>query len=308
LKKIAAQLRAQKPENELAYRFNRMGAWIELNQAPPTPNQGKSLVPPPPPHIKAALETLVQSNDWLNLLNAAETHAGNIILWLDPHRYAATAMSALGALFMKAKEELLMQVAILLKRLPTLPSTQFNDGTPFADPATQMWIESEVLPIMAGDGGGGGAKAASVLDEPLAAARDLAVKGDLGKALSVVREAAAAAPTPAVRFEGKLALAQLCMGASQWAIARSQLEGLTYEISSHNLTVWDPKLCASVYGALYQAIKAMNDERRPKGAQAAAPRAPGAPPAVPPEEELAERQAFEMLCRLDPTEALKLSK
>jgi len=305
LKKIAAQLRAQKPENELSYRLHRQGAWMELNAAPPAPNEGKSLVPPPPPHVRAALETLLQSNDWLNLLNASETHSGNFILWLDPHRFASTAMSALGALFMKAKEELLLQVAILLKRCPTLPNVAFNDGTPFADGATQMWIENEVLPVMAsGDGGGGGA-ASSALDEPLKEARDLAVKGDLGKALDVIRKAASAAPTPAERFRGKLAGAQLCLGASQWAVARSQFDGLTKEIELHHLASWDPTLCADVYAGLYQSIHALNEARKPKNPQAAAAR--GGAPAVPPEEAAAERAAFEMLCRLDPGEAVKLS-
>ncbi len=308
LKKIAAQLRSQKPEDELAYRFNRIGAWIELNKAPPAPNEGKSLVPPPPPHTRNALDTMLQSNDWLNLLNAAETQAGNHILWLDPHRLSATAMGALGALFVKAKEELLLQVAVLLKRCPTLPNLAFNDGTPFADGATKMWIENEVLPVMSAGGGGGGghAQAGGALAEPLKEARDLAVKGDLGKALEVVRLASSSAPTPAEAFRGRLAMGQLCLGASQWAIARSQLDGLVKEIERHNLTAWDPLLCAEVYSGLYQSIKAMNEARRPKTPQAAA--AAQGRPAVPPEEEAAEQAAFEMLCRLNPAEALKLSK
>jgi type VI secretion system protein VasJ len=308
LRKIAGQIRAGKPEDPLAYRLNRLGIWTELDSAPPAPNAGKTMVPPPPAHVRSALETMAGSNDWLKLLNAAELHAGNYMLWLDPHRYAATAMSALGALFMKAKEELLVQVAVVLKRVPNLPSLEFNDGTPFADAATQMWLEAEVIPIMEGDGGGGGGGDKSAIDEALDEARGLAMKGELGKALDAVASASASAITPAQRFKGKLASAQLCLGGGQAEIARSQLEGLTAEIDAHQLTEWDPKLCAEVYAGLYASLKSINDAKKPKTPQAQAAAAQGKGPTVPPEDLAAERRAFEMLCRLDPAEALKLAK
>ena len=78
--------------------------------------------------------------------------------------------------------------------------------------------------------------------------------GELGKAVDLIREAAEAAPTPADRFRGKLAVAQLCLGAGQHAIARSQLEGLTQMITDHDLASWDPRVCAEVYAALYTAF------------------------------------------------------
>lgn len=304
MRRIAAQLRAGKPDNPMAYRLLRTGAWMELESAPPAPNDNKTMVPPPPPHVTGSLESLAGSNDWLNLLNAAELHAGNFILWLDPHRYAATAMSALGALFMKAREELLLQVALVLKKVPNLPKLAFSDGTPFADGATQMWIDAEVLPVLA-SGDGGAAKDEGALGEALKEARDLAVKGELGKALSAVAAATASAGTPVDRFRGQLASAQLCLGAGQHAIARSQLEGLTLQIDAHQLTSWDPAICAEVYGGLYNAIKSLNDAKRPKGPPQQV--APGTVVVtVSPEDEAAEQAAFEMLCRLDPAQALKL--
>jgi hypothetical protein len=213
-------------------------------------------------------------------------------------------MDRLGALFMKAKKELLMQMAVHLKRLPTMPKLAFNEGTGFADPQTQMWIENEVAPVLGGEGdGGGGGGAPSVLDEPIKEARSLATKGELGKAIDLVSDAAASAPSPAERFRGRLAVAQLCIGAGQNAIARSQLEGLTEDIEMHSLAAWDPKLCAEVYAGLYSSIKTMNKARKPAPGPTGAPMMPGMPgavPDVPPEEEAAEQHAFEMLCKLDP--------
>jgi hypothetical protein len=105
-----------------------------------------------------------------------------------------------------------------------------------------------------------------------------------------------------------LAVAQLCLGAGQHAIARSQLEGLTQMIKEHHLTSWDPRLCADVYAALYTAIKGVNDAKLPKpGVVQQLAGGQKGPPALPPEDVAAQQAAFEWLCRLDPAEALKLA-
>ncbi|HZO12586.1 MAG TPA: type VI secretion system protein TssA [Polyangiaceae bacterium] len=305
LVRIAQSLRAQKPENEQAYRLSRVGMWLNLQNAPPATG-GKTIVPPPPPNIKQRLETLVSSQDWLVLLNEAENHAGTFILWIDLHRYVSTAMSALGALFMKAKKEVLTEVALMLNRVPALATLAFADGTPFADAPTQMWIDNEVKSVIGSGGGGGGGRVASALDEPIKEARELAVKGELAKAVALVSNAAKAAPTPADRFRGKLAAAQLCLGAGQLAVARGQLEALTADIERHQLMAWDPALCAELYSALFTAIRGMNAER-PAIGPGGQPLPPGAPKPIPPDELAAERAAFEKLCQLDPGEALKLA-
>jgi type VI secretion system protein VasJ len=304
--RLAQTIRAEKPENELVWRMSRIGMWIELEGAPPS-NDGRTIVPAPASYLKQRLDTLVSSQDWLALLNEADDMASEYILWLDPHRYVSTAMSALGAIFMKAKNELLLQIALMLRRAPTLPKLAYADGTGFADGPTQMWLENEVLPVLASGDSGGGGGAVSLLDEPIKEARALAVKGELGKALALVSAAAATAPTPAERFRGKLAVAQLCLGAGQNAIARSQLEGLARDIELHRLDGWDPALCAEVYAALYGAIKAMNDAARPTAE--AAMMAAGSGEALGPgvHELAAEQAAFEALCRLDPATALKIA-
>jgi type VI secretion system protein VasJ len=288
LVKLGDVLRGEKPEDPLVYKLGRFGMWLQLTQAPVV-RDGRTLVEAPPPHIKSRLDSLAAASDWLVLLNEADSNASDYILWLDPHRHAATAMSALGALFMKAKEELLMQVALLLKRIPTLPEMKFDSGMPFADAQTQMWIENEVKPILAGDSGGTGA-APSVLDEPLKEAKDHAMKGELGKALTLIMGASEAAPTPAERFRGKLAIAQLCLGAGQLEIARSQLDGLTEVIRRHDLAAWDPKLAGEVYAALYSAYRGLNSG-----------------PTVSVEAKAAEEATFERLCQLDAATALKLA-
>ena len=303
--KMGQLIRAEKPEDPLAYRMSRLGMWIYLEKVPPT-NDGKSLVPPPPPHVRQGLETVAKSQDWLQLLTTADTAAGNFILWLDPHRHAAAALGALGALFMKAREELLLQVALHLQKVRGIEKLMFNDGTPFADAQTLSWIEQEVVPVLAqGDGGGG--STAGVLEEPLKEARGFAMKGELAKGIGVVAASAASLGSPVDRFKAKLAMAELCLGAGEAEIARAQFEGLAELVEVHSLTTWDPALCSSVYGGLYAATKAVNDAMRPKVVPTN-PQSVAAAAAfeLPPKRQAAESGAFELLCQLDPAAALKL--
>jgi type VI secretion system protein VasJ len=291
LVKAGSLLRAQKPENPLAYRLARLGMWLDLNELPPA-TDGKTLVPPPPDGVKSRLDSLLAANDLLTLINEAEDAAAEFILWLDPHRYAAAAMDRMGALFLKAKEALLIETAVMLRRVPTLPTLAFNTGDPFADGQTKMWLDSEVAGALGGGGGGPSAAAEpSVLDEPLKEAKTLTMQGKLPEAIALVSKAAAAAPTPADRFRGRLALAQLCLQSGQFAVAKAQLLGLCDEIDRHELGGWQPGLCAEVYGALYAAYKGVNT-----GAE------------VPAEELAKQQKAFEQLCRLDPAAALKLGE
>ncbi|MBI4705142.1 MAG: type VI secretion system domain-containing protein, partial [Deltaproteobacteria bacterium] len=257
---MGGAMRAGRPEDPDAYRFSRWGMWLEVVQAPPV-TDGKSLVPPPPAGLRQRFDGLAAAEDWLTLLNEADNAAAQHILWLDPHRHVATAMDRLGALFLKAKKALLTEVALLLLRVPTLPQLAFSNGEPFAGGPTRMWLDAEVKPALGGGPGGperGGGGGPSVLDEPLQKAQGLVVAGKLAEAVELVGRAAAAAPIPAERFRGKLALAQLCLRAGKFDVARAQLHGLCAQIEEHRLVDWEPGLCAEVYAALFAAHKGAN--------------------------------------------------
>jgi type VI secretion system protein VasJ len=290
LSKMGALLRAQKPENPLAYRLARMGMWLDLNEMPAVVD-GKTLVPPPPDGLKSRFDSLLAANDLLTLINEAEDTASEFILWLDPHRYVAAAMDRMGALFLRAKEALVTETAIMLRRVPMLPTLQYSSGDPFADGQTRMWLDAEVASALGG-GGGGPATAAepSVLDEPIKEARDLAVKGKLAEAVALVAKAADGAPTPVDRFRGQLAVAQLCLQAGQFAVVRAQLLGLGEDVERRGLRAWQPRLCAELYATLYAAFRGLYPNAEE----------------IPPEERARQNHTFEQLCQLDPAQALKL--
>jgi type VI secretion system protein VasJ len=178
-----------------------------------------------------------------------------------------------------------------LARAPGMPNLSFNDGTPFADPATKQWIDAEVKPVMGGGGGGGG-PAVSPLEAKIDQAKSLAANGALPDAVQLLLKAPGEVRMPVDRFRGKLAVAQVCLQAEQVLIARSALDGLDRLVEQHRLWEWDPELCSQFYQALYAAHRGMNVAT---GMETL------------PEARARELAIFERLCQLDARAALKFT-
>lgn len=279
-------LRASDPTSAAGYRILRQGIWLELTQAPPA-DGGATLVPPPPSEAKEYLESMATGGNWLGLLAAAEENVATYPLWLDPHRYTATALDRMGGPYADARAAVVREVAGLLARAPTLPTLTFNDGTPLADASTRAWLETDVAAAL-GSGGGGGGSSVTPVDLALDAARAALANGQLDQGLSSLRKVVEQAPTPADRFKGRLAMARLCIQAEQWPIARAQLEALEKQATRHDLAEWDPALAAELYSTLFTVLRTLNA-------------AEGSP------ESLARQaQIFERFCQLDPGAAVRL--
>lgn len=290
LVRIGDALRAADASNPLAYRYGRMGAWLELLQAPPAEGN-TTLVPSPPDGMREQWDEMAAAGNWQGVLAAADETSSQFILWLDPLRYVAKALTELGDSYADAKTAYLREVAFMLQRASALPELAFNDGRPFADDETKAWIAAEVQPMLGSGGGGGGAGAGggkSYLDKPLKQARELLASEQLADALTVLAKAAAAAPTPVDRFKVKLASAQMCLQVQQFIVAKAQLEGLDKLIEQHGLLHWEPALCAEHYAALYSAYRAIGQFEEPT-----------------PEARQRMASVFERLCQLDAGAAVK---
>lgn len=292
LVRIGDALRAGDASNPLAYRCGRMGAWLELVQAPPA-DGNTTLVPSPPSGLREQWDEMAAAGNWQGVLAAADETSTQFILWLDPLRYVAKALSELGDSYADARNAYLREVAFMLQRAPSLPELSFNDGSAFADDETKAWIAQEVQPMLGSGGGGGGGGGASgggknYLDKPLKQARELMASEQLPEALTVLAKAAAAAPTPSDKFKVKLASAQICLQVQQFMIAKAQLEGLDKLIEQHGLLQWEPELCAEHYAALYSAYRSLGQFEEPT-----------------PETRQRMAAVFERLCQLDAGAAVK---
>lgn len=282
----ARVLRAADPGNAWAYRLQRVALWLPIRLVPPN-DGGTTMIPGPDTSSMAACEQLAASGSWLDVLTTAEEAATTSWLWLDPHRWAATAMDRLGASMLQAREALGREVAAYVGRMPQMVQLSFSDGTPFADPATRAWLDEELARW--GGGGGSKANAANAEDEELAArfeeAKALVQAGQVGDALTLANALANRSPDPRRRFRARTTLAKMALDGGRAEIARAMYEGLAAEIERHGLEVWEPEVCAPVYRGLIDCYAQLGGD----------------------ETTFARRAAlFEKLCRIDPGAAFSI--
>ncbi|MEM7137419.1 MAG: type VI secretion system protein TssA [Myxococcota bacterium] len=273
----------------LAYRLCRQGLYMQLQAAPPTTNGNQTVVPPPPPNREAQLNGLLSGQNWDVLLDEAESGLSTHRLWLDAHRFVAMALGGLG--HDDARDTVLSETVSLAQRVPGLLDLAFNDGQPFASPATREWIGTAVS--AEGDSSaaarGSAAEDSGEFDDAMAEARKLAVGGKLEEAVAKLQELILSeAPSGRDRFRAKLAMAEACASAGAASMAEGILAGLTQEIREFRLEEWEPKIAEACYLSRYEALAAMASE----SAKA--------------REELVD--VYRQLCAVAPAAALKLGK
>jgi len=282
----------------LAYRMTRVGLYTHLVDAPPADAAGKSRLPPPPPNLRKQVETLAANQKWAALIEETESGLSQSRFWLDLHRYTAQALAGLGPNHAKAREEVVRELATVLRRLPQVATLLFADGTPFADGATQQWITAEVLAggggaaasagapagavVVVQQGGSGAGEEAAIVAE----AKKMAAAGKAGDAIAMLQTKATSAPSDAAAFRYRLGIGQVCLAANQAALAKGVFEGLEREIAAHGLEQWEPALAAASAEGLVLCYRAVAKGGKP----------------IPPEAGV----LYDRVCRLDPAAALRI--
>jgi type VI secretion system protein VasJ len=291
VRRVVAFLREHDKTAPTPFRLARALRWGRLVEAPPD-TDGKTLVEPYIEQRKAYLRGLLDKGQFATLVEEVEVSFIEHAFWLDLQRLLAAALDALGGPFLAIREGVLGDLAVLLRRFPNLPSLTFSDGTPFADGATQEWIDTDVRAALGGEGAAEpeAGEAGSAVEVAYAEARSHLVKGDLAAAVAVLDGGADASARE--RFRRRLYLAALCTRGERPAVARPILEGLEADIEAYRLSVWEPELALEVWTALYACYRAF--ERAAEADQK--PALHGA----------AER-VFERVCAAAPGRALALA-
>jgi type VI secretion system protein VasJ len=137
----------------------------------------------------------------------------------------------------------------------------FADGSPFADPQTKAWIESEIAPAAASTPApsAGGSDGLAAL---FAEAKKLADASQAKEALSLLQEGVATARAGRDRFLSRLALGRLATGAGLMAVAKATYEELEREASAHALDGWEPPLVAECLKGLISSARALAKDPR----------------------------------------------
>lgn len=229
-----------------ALRLSRTLAWLPLINYPDANSERVTALRAPAPDKLKRFQDCFAQGLYADLLLELEVSLSVGLFWFDGLHMAWECLDALQA--EQAMTELEMGFALLLQRLPSLPEFRFDDGTPFASPATCDWIALHVvrhlhkaeLASVVVDG------AAEPWEVALQAQSSLLRKGGLKAAVSMLKEGLHGAHGDRARFHWRFALARLCVRAGKHELARIQLEQLDLELQHAGLERWEPGLAFQV--------------------------------------------------------------
>ncbi len=266
IQKGAYWLQENSKTDALPYRLVRMLKWSPIQDAIPN-SGGKTSISPPYSATLEAFRNLHDNQQWTDLAkNGEEAFSGEgMIFWFDLQRFICAGLLGMGAEYAGCAKAIRTELALLLSRLPTLPSLSYDDGTAFADGITQEWIQTDVLSLLGGGGGGGPApiKKKGDVGEEQKQASILMGEGKLEAALQVLRTGLSNDSSEKNNFDRKLIMADVLFKGNKPHVARSILEDLKAAIERYSLQRWDPELCISVYHLsqkVYMALMNSADE------------------------------------------------
>ena len=295
IRRVATFLRSQNRRSATPFRLMRSVRWDGIAAEPGNDN-GKTKMEAPPLQRRTYLKGLFDGGQWEKLVDECEASFAQpfFYFWLDMQRITVGALNALGSEYQTARSAVLLELAVLLQRVPKLQDLTFGDGTRFAEPATRDWIVESVLPVL-GSGGATGMTASTgegELGSRVAEAKAILDKGDLAGALACLQNGSVLDTSRKIRFLRQLNMAMLCMRGNQPAIARPILEDLQGEIERYSIHEWEPALALETWTNLhkcYQYLAAAPTTADKKSFQQNAD------------------QVFEKICRLDVRYALAAS-
>jgi type VI secretion system protein ImpA len=291
-------LQKDNPSSPAAYMLQAALRFAETREAGSYP--AWDFLVPPPTEKRQNLKRLASESNWSELLDEAVAAAGEPCGrgWLDVQRYIWKA--SYESSYSATSAAVLSMVQGLLKDMPEIPAWTMSDDTPTANPETQRWLEEMVLPrppepVVEEE--------AQTEPEPvytppsqqqaeenappdiLDTARELMARGHLPQAIQLLMRDAAQQPSGRARFQRRLQIAQLCVGAGQSKVAYPVLEELVKEIDQRQLEDWEASdMIASPLALLLKCL----DESSESGGM--------------------RESIFNRLCRIDPIAAMDVSR
>lgn len=261
LRNLSAAMIARSTADPGAYLLSRIGSWWRIRQVPP--NEGGRTGAMAPLEELAAVTALRGAGQNAEALRALNDLVWTAPFWLEGHRLSAEILGSLGPEHAAAQATVAGAMSLLLTRFPELLDLAFNDGRPFADPATRGWIEKN-----GGAGGGGPAGPGDGLDRAINEARSLVAEGKAPDALELLAELTRGEIGGRTRLVRQIAQARFCLDVGLIGAALPLLDHLEAMLKTHDLEAWEPALAVQVAELRFRALthsdatRLMLEERR----------------------------------------------
>jgi len=258
LAKAAGAFRQKDPCHPLAFRLNRLAAWLPVQSAPPAAD-GKTRLPAPDKNALNSLRGLRQSGNWNELLAAAESRVNQYLFWLDLSCWAAESLTRLG--HPELGREIGDDTVAFVQRVPGLDRLAFADGTPFADPDTRAWLSqlsSARAPAGPSDGGG---STGNELGERLQAAEQLLAANKIGEAIELFSGKIQTVSSLREKLMWEVGLCRLLNLARKTRLAGPFIKDMLELIDTHRLERWEPDLALEALMVIWTGLRQLDDKK-----------------------------------------------
>jgi type VI secretion system protein VasJ len=247
-----------KKNEPFIFGMSRALVWGRL-VLPPEENK-RTQIAAPDASIKNTLNEWFVNGKWNKLISAVELNFldedSSFKYWLDAQKFVIVALERLGGDSADAADEVKFQLSALLRRYPRLSGLLFNDDSPFADGDTRKWIEEEIQTLF-GDTKGSddvlppilGEDYESINEEYRAACKELPENFEIN--VDKMQQEIERDTKRKGRFLRILNLANFCIQAKEYVLAKVHLTTLLEKIDSYQLTQWEPALSVAVWESTY---------------------------------------------------------
>jgi type VI secretion system protein VasJ len=258
VRKAAIFLIEKEPLKPAGYRLMRSVRWDSIENAPAVTEGNLTRLDPLPEERRNFLQGLLGKGDFKVAFETVEKtfSSGVTLYWLDLQRIAATAAKQLGPTYDAVRNAIQLETALFVKRVPKILTLAYSDGTPFCDPATLDWINSDVVAMLSSGKGGGGSVNDSV-EADKRAANDLASGNKVDDAVDLLMSKINESGSERDNFRRRVVIASIMISSKRPDIAIYILENLVEIIDRNNLVTWEPSLAAEALNYLVRAYNAL---------------------------------------------------
>ena len=261
------------PESYFVFGIARQLQWGKLFHIPET--DGVTQIEPPNQIMQGNIKKWFETSDWDTLIPRIEINflkADNaFIYWLDVQRFITKALVQKGGNYTVASEEIKRQLAQLVNRIPDIHKLKFKDKqTPLADDETIRWIFDEVMSTA-----NQGEVKEQIIMPPIMGEDYDQINMDYKQACSELprnmetniasmQKAISADERRKGKFLRRLNLANYCMQAKIFDLAKVHLTELNSLVDEYNIALWEPALCTSVWQSMYMVNKEILSKTKDK--------------------------------------------
>ena len=246
----------QKATDLRALRLNRTLLWLPIDAIPERNNEQITALRGLPVDKLKSYQDRYDQAQYADLIVELEASLAKAPFWFDGQRMVWECLQGLNAEM--AMREVEIHFGLFMQRLPGIIELRFHDGTPFADPATRVWISANVTPHLQTSNAPRKVEATDTqlawelaLEEVLPILR----KDGLKAAVQILKQGLQSAHGGRVRFFWQLAMAWLCFAAKKYELAKTQLEALDQTLYDSGLQAWEPDLVLEVLHLLHSCCE-----------------------------------------------------